>query len=412
MHLRLGAVFVAVFALGGGPPAVTTPAHAAGHTPTCLGLKATIVGTSGNDTLRGTSHRDVVVGLGGNDTILGLGAVDHLCGGAGHDIVDGGAGIDQLSGGRGDDRLYGGKRGSFQDLFWADAGDDTYVAHGPLIDQPEAATILFNDAPRGVRVDVALGIARGWGHDTIRFPLGASIVGSSHADTLLGTDHSDHLVGRGGADRIEGRGGPFDLLSSTGRAALEGGPGIDRIGGADARVIRGGSGDDQLRLGTKRRQPESAVVRGGAGNDEVGAFLPDKGTFDLDGGTGDDGFYLSVFPRPHDTPWHHVVVDLTEGTGRANSRTFTATDLESIFVHEPRGGDSAERYDLTGTDGANKILIDHTSAAMTVLGLGGDDTLGTGSGDDTLDGGDGTDFGEGKGGTNTCISIETAGPGC
>jgi Ca2+-binding RTX toxin-like protein len=412
MHLRLGAAFIAAFALGGSLTAVSPPAHAAGHTPTCLGLKATIVGTPGNDTLRGTSHRDVVVGLGGKDTILGLGAVDHLCGGAGRDVVDGGAGVDQLSGGSGVDRLDGGRTGSFRDFFWADAGDDTYVAHGPQIDQPGAATILFIDAPRGVRVDAARGIARGWGHDTIRFPLGASIVGSSHADTLLGTDHSDDLMGGGGADRIEGRAGPFDLLSSTGRAVLEGGPGSDRIGGSVARVIRGGSGDDQLRLGTKRKQPESAVVRGGVGNDQVGAFLPEKGTFDLDGGTGDDGFYLHVFPRAQDTPWRHVVVDLTAGTGRANSRPFTATDLESIFIHEPRGGDAATRYDLTGTDGPNKILIDHTSAAMTVLGLGGDDTLATGPGDDTLDGGVGTDFGEGNGGTNTCISIETAGPGC
>jgi hypothetical protein len=45
-------------------------------------------------------------------------------------------------------------------------------------------------------------------------------------------------------------------------------------------------------------------------------------------------------------------------------------------------------------------------------GLGGDDYLLSSSGDNTLDGGDGTDYGAGNDGTNTCISIENAGPGC
>src|ERR1700761_1977717 len=34
---------------------------------TCLGLKATIVGTSGNDFIRGTAGNDVIAGLGGDD---------------------------------------------------------------------------------------------------------------------------------------------------------------------------------------------------------------------------------------------------------------------------------------------------------------------------------------------------------
>ena len=104
MHSRLGAVFVAVFALGGGLTVPSVPADA-GHTPTCLNRKATIVGTPGNDTLRGTSKADVIVGLGGHDSITGRGGSDYICGGGGRDVIDAGDGSDSLSGGAGDDRL-------------------------------------------------------------------------------------------------------------------------------------------------------------------------------------------------------------------------------------------------------------------------------------------------------------------
>ncbi len=75
-------------------------------TPTCLGHKATIVGTSGNDRIIGTSGRDVIVGRGGDDLILGLGGDDIICGNGGHDVINamGGTGSAQpLDGGPGKD---------------------------------------------------------------------------------------------------------------------------------------------------------------------------------------------------------------------------------------------------------------------------------------------------------------------
>jgi Ca2+-binding RTX toxin-like protein len=71
--------------------------------PTCLGARATIVGTAKADVLRGTQRRDVVVGLGGADRILGRGGDDLLCGGAGNDRLDGGPGRNRLDGGAGRD---------------------------------------------------------------------------------------------------------------------------------------------------------------------------------------------------------------------------------------------------------------------------------------------------------------------
>lgn len=69
----------------------------------CGGRVATLVGTSGRDTLRGTPGRDVIAGLGGNDVIEGRGGNDVLCGGPGRDTLRGGPGRDEVRGGPGRD---------------------------------------------------------------------------------------------------------------------------------------------------------------------------------------------------------------------------------------------------------------------------------------------------------------------
>ena len=79
-----------------------------GSDTTCGGKTATIVGTSGNDTLAGLDAADVIVGLGGNDVIRGGRENDIICGGAGRDRLRGGAGRDRLKGGPGRDLLNGG----------------------------------------------------------------------------------------------------------------------------------------------------------------------------------------------------------------------------------------------------------------------------------------------------------------
>lgn len=74
----------------------------------CRGVKATIVGTKGDDIIRGTPGPDVIHGLGGNDIIFGLGGDDIICGGPGNDQLFGGPGNDSLNGGRGFDYCNGG----------------------------------------------------------------------------------------------------------------------------------------------------------------------------------------------------------------------------------------------------------------------------------------------------------------
>lgn len=70
----------------------------------CLGARATILGTEGADVLRGTRKRDVIAALGGDDRVYGRDGDDVLCGGSGSDLVDGGSGRNRVDGGFGRDR--------------------------------------------------------------------------------------------------------------------------------------------------------------------------------------------------------------------------------------------------------------------------------------------------------------------
>jgi glucose/arabinose dehydrogenase len=89
----------------GGSPAPTTLRPAV--TRTCRGIRATIVGTSGDDVRTGTPRRDVMLGLKGNDKLFGRGGNDVICGAQGNDTLRGGPGHDNLVGNQGHDRLSG-----------------------------------------------------------------------------------------------------------------------------------------------------------------------------------------------------------------------------------------------------------------------------------------------------------------
>jgi RTX calcium-binding nonapeptide repeat (4 copies) len=104
-HFRFVAVALGVVAAGllAGGGMASAPAEEQ-RRPSCLGARATIVGTAKSEVLRGTPRHDVIVALGGSDRVYGLGGDDLLCGGTGDDLLDGGPGRNRLSGGPGRDR--------------------------------------------------------------------------------------------------------------------------------------------------------------------------------------------------------------------------------------------------------------------------------------------------------------------
>jgi uncharacterized repeat protein (TIGR01451 family) len=89
--------------------------------PTCRGIPATVVGTSGNDELLGTTGPDVILAYGGNDRIVSRSGQDLICAGPGNDYIGAGTAADKVFAGPGRDRLVG--RGG-PDLLKGSGGND------------------------------------------------------------------------------------------------------------------------------------------------------------------------------------------------------------------------------------------------------------------------------------------------
>lgn len=194
----VGAALIAVLPLAG-------PAHSATTTtPTCFGRPATIVGTSGDDTLTGQSGvSDVIVGLGGNDTIIGGDfyegdaipgtAPDYICGGPGDDHIIGGPGNDHINGGSGNDYI---KPGRGDDVANGNGGNDTL--NDPSCADCDSRNDTFSG---GTGEDTLYG---GWGQD--------HLYGNAGNDTLVDTecDGPTMLSGGPGADYLESWSSSFD----------------------------------------------------------------------------------------------------------------------------------------------------------------------------------------------------------
>lgn len=286
---------------------VVTPTAVAGDVPSCHGVRATIIGTKGDDDLRGTSGDDVIVTFKGDDRVESLEGDDHICSGAGNDWVFGGPGNDRISdtgfghadggpdndvifgfqsavgeggddairagpverdvglyGGDGDDILVGGDFNSPEgdpdeleggpgndvlrghnrlDIFWPGPGDDR-IYGGAGRD-----AVFYANSIGPVRVDLRAGQADGEGHDEL-FSI-AIVEGSAFGDHLTGDAEDNHLDGCGGNDTLYGMPGDDVLLGDPDILPVEWCPGPL---GAD--VIFGGEGVDHC-TGEIRQECES-----------------------------------------------------------------------------------------------------------------------------------------------------------
>ncbi len=275
----------------------------------------------GADTLEGSI--ETVIGGDGDDTLFDGAGAETLRGGPGDDVLSlPSGGDDRAEGGEGNDTFFD---GTGNDKYFGDAGDDVVnlisssgiddINGGAGADTASYATLVpaLNLSADGARND---GPAGGAQLDNI-LPDTEIIEGGKGADTLTATAATLELWGTGGNDTF---------VSSTGLAALHGGPGQDHVTfagraesvslgaqpGAQRPVFaRFGAGDafyyeiEQL-TGTPFNDnlsvaPNGAngtdvpmTVDGGAGNDSIiGTTVGDVligglGVDQLDGGTGDD----------------------------------------------------------------------------------------------------------------------------
>jgi len=285
----------------------------------------THVGGSGFDVASFTgSPRRVIANLStgtatgeGNDT---LNTIDDLIGSRYDDVLTGDSGRNYLIGGKGDDTLAG---GDGRDLLVGGNGSDHYDG-GRGSDWAS-----FENAPKGVIVDLAAGTAKREGSDTLTSI--ENVFGSAYRDIIDGDREANILAGLEGNDRIRGGDGSDTLYGGEGDDELLGGAGDDYSmylfapGPVTVNLHAGtavGDGSDSL-TGIEHAEGSDFddVLRGAAGPNALWGHDGDDrlygrggddyldgmaGTDTLDGGPGHDrclnGEQVPQCEATHDTP--------------------------------------------------------------------------------------------------------------
>jgi Ca2+-binding RTX toxin-like protein len=257
---------------------------------------AWIEGGADNDFLTGGGRADRLIGGNGDDVLRGLAGDDTLDGGEMIDRLTGGAGADELIGGAGDDRFFYSAAAELPgDKIRGDAGFDririegggSYDFHTAQIESVERVDIstnaivsifLSNSAVASVsnrRLQVVgqIGSAPNIAPVTTSVEVDASGFLAEQSLDFRGAtgtinggregfEGNDIITGGRGNDSIAGGAGNDVIQGGDGRDLLIGGPGTDDINGnggndtfvlgntdgANGERIRGGVGDDEIRL--------------------------------------------------------------------------------------------------------------------------------------------------------------------
>ena len=291
------------------------------------------------------------------------------------------------------------------------------------ISAPNASTINVAVVTNGVTVQQSFAASSvnsiafnaGAGNDSLNNSTSKPVVadGGDGNDSFVGGSGNDTLYGIGGDDTLIGGDGNDLLRGGSGNDSLDGGAGNDSLlgEGSSFDTLRGGPGNDMLDggigtsdllsevgdvnfmltgtsltgLGTDiLLNLEAAVLVGGVSGNWFDTNLATIPTT-LTGGLGDDTF---VGGTSSDT--------LVE-TGDVNFR-MSSTQLLGLGTDTFSGIDAAV---LTGGLSANLIDTSFFSKAVTINGLGGNDTLYGGPAADRIDGGTGNDRISGGAGANT-----------
>jgi Ca2+-binding RTX toxin-like protein len=362
--------------------------------PVCDGLRATIVGTNGDDTINGTPGHDIIAALGGNDTIYGRGQNDLICTGDGDDLAWGDGGNDRIFGGDGHDLLDGGNGDDF-----VDGGAGRF----------DGAAFFDESAPVTGSLDT--GTATGQGSDT--FTNVEQLHGGKFDDILTGNASDNGLFGNSGNDKVSGGDGNDSLSGGFGDDVIDGGNGTfdsvsfwDATGPVTASLATGtSSGGDEgsdsfTNVEVLNGGPYSDTLTGNDGDNSLwGAGGNDTltgagGNDFVDGGAGDDTmdgggqqFDAAAF-FDESGP---VTASLATGTATGDgSDTFTN-------VRQLHGGDFADTFNGDGADNS-------------LFGNGGNDTLSAGDGSDNISGGYGDDAIDGGGGPDSVNFWDANGP--
>ncbi|MCL4677702.1 MAG: type I secretion C-terminal target domain-containing protein [Alphaproteobacteria bacterium] len=282
-------------------------------------MDQTLIGTSGNDTLRGMlagsmgTGSDTIYGMdgndilyadagnesdvkvnwlyggNGNDSLYGDGGNDELYGEADNDTLTGYGGHDTLAGGTGDDTATGGA-GDDRYLFNYGDGNDTFLDTGGAdrivfgAGITAASLNVFRISNDNVKIEidggtggsiVISGQTIGNIIETLEFADSSTVTLTSYDLTLNGTSAGETLygvnVGGSGVDTIYGHGGNDIIYGYRGTT------------NAQANFLYAGDGDDQVHGGSG-----VDTIEGNVGNDTLRGY---NGSDTIDGGDGNDLIY-------------------------------------------------------------------------------------------------------------------------
>lgn len=189
---------------------------------------------------------ETILGGSGDDTIRGSAAAEHLVGGPGDDTLDGGFGDDVLDGDDGNDRFVSGGALDGADVMNGGEGVDiaSYVQRGSGIH----ATTCIAAALRGCAVD-SCACAANDGEDGEADTLVnvEGVEGTDLADVMIGDDGDNVFFGNGGDDTLDGGKGNDSVFGDDGADTIIGAEGDDYLdGGLAFDIFEGGDGSGDI----------------------------------------------------------------------------------------------------------------------------------------------------------------------
>jgi len=329
----------------------------------------TLNGEGGDDTIDASAITVAVKqnGSGGNDTLRGGSANDTLNGGSGSDSLEGGAGNDKLQG-----------QGTSYDTLIGGPGDDTLdggAGYDRIFEMADVDFTATDSSLIGLGTDTLINIQLvqlfgGSSANTIdasAFTGRAFLNGSGGHDTLIGGGWYDRIFGGSGRDLITG--GTSVVDPGTGLPTYD----VLRGQGGNYDTLIGGDGNDKLNGGAGH---DSLV---GGGGDDV--LTGESGNDTLEGGAGTDRLYERA----------NVDMTLTDASLSGGLGSNTVTSIESAY--------------LKGGNGNNRLDASAFSGDVTLIGVGGADTLRGGAGNDMLNGRSGADLITGGAGNDTLLGM-------
>lgn len=256
--------------------------------PTPSSAAITVIGASGDDSIRAGNGSDSISGGAGNDSITSRDGDDTISAGDGNDIayanigndllwagsgndeLDGGQGNDTIWGGSGNDTINGGSTGV--DLLYGEDGDDMVrfddgvnelFTAGALVDQIDGGagsnSIRLSFAAAGYAIAVTDNWSRASNIQTLEtgFAYGNAItfdLNASAFTTGIRTVSLARDTNPAGANRVDASlaiaGQNLSLVGSSGADAITGGAGNDTITGGDgADLINPGAGTNSIQAG-------------------------------------------------------------------------------------------------------------------------------------------------------------------